>query len=174
MVPTLPVTATSAAGLRGALVMATPTMSRSSWLRRLGGGTRGILFRVDAVAWEKSAPRLRHGVCGVPIMRTGRPWSAPVSKAVRGAFWLMHGRTDRLAAHLVELGLDAPPWRRTASRPFLAGLFKFLAVGSRPLPYSRNMRFSRSGDLAASARPGGRNASGSEWRSRWRHGASAA
>ena len=42
MVPTEAVTATSAADLRGALVMATPTMSRSAWLRRLGAGTRAF------------------------------------------------------------------------------------------------------------------------------------
>ncbi len=42
MVPTLPVTSSIASELRGALVMATPTMGRSSWLRRLGLGARAF------------------------------------------------------------------------------------------------------------------------------------
>ena len=65
MVPTVPVTATSAAQLRGALVMATPTMSRSSWLRRLGTGHAGLLFRMDAARRGKPPPRLRCGLRGL-------------------------------------------------------------------------------------------------------------
>ena len=108
MVPTVPVTATSAAELRGALVMATPTMSRSSWLRRLGEGTRAFC----------SGWMLREGESGRRgydmgfVVSDHADWPALVrtcqeSRARR--ILLMHGRTDRLAAHLRELGLDAAP-----------------------------------------------------------------
>jgi putative mRNA 3-end processing factor len=106
MVPTLPVTASSAAELRGALIMATPTMSRSSWLRRLGGGARAFCSGWMLLEGESR----RRGYDLGFVVSDHADWPALVrtcqeSRARR--ILLMHGRTDRLAAHLVELGLDA-------------------------------------------------------------------
>ncbi|HTB65693.1 MAG TPA: ligase-associated DNA damage response exonuclease [Steroidobacteraceae bacterium] len=108
MVPTLPVTATSAAELRGALVMATPTMSRSAWLRRLGAGTRAFCSGWMLLEGESQ----RRGYDMGFVVSDHADWPALVSTCRdSGArrILLMHGRTDRLAAHLVELGLDAAP-----------------------------------------------------------------
>jgi putative mRNA 3-end processing factor len=106
MVPTLPVTASSAAQLRGALVMATPTMSRSSWLRRLGAGNRAFCSGWMLLEGESQ----RRGYDMGFVVSDHADWPALVrtcrdSGARR--ILLMHGRTDRLAAHLTELGLDA-------------------------------------------------------------------
>jgi len=106
MVPTLPVTASSAAELRGALIMATPTMSRSSWLRRLGSGARAFCSGWMLLPGESQ----RRGYDLGFVVSDHADWPALVrtcqeSRARR--ILLMHGRTDRLAAHLVELGLDA-------------------------------------------------------------------
>jgi len=108
MVPTQQVTATSAADLKGALVMATPTMSRSSWLRRLGMGARGFCSGWMLLEGESR----RRGYDMGFVVSDHADWPALVqtcqeSKARR--ILLMHGRTDRLAAHLVELGLEAGP-----------------------------------------------------------------
>jgi putative mRNA 3-end processing factor len=108
MVPTVQVTATSAAQLRGALVMATPTMSRSSWLRYLGTGTRAFCSGWMLLEGESQ----RRGYDMGFVVSDHADWPALVntcreSRARR--ILLMHGRTDRLAAHLVELGLDAAP-----------------------------------------------------------------
>ncbi len=108
MVPTAPVTATSAAELRGALVMATPTMSRSSWLRRLGTGTRAFCSGWMLLAGESQ----RRGYDMGFVVSDHADWPALVrtcqeSRARR--ILLMHGRTERLADHLQELGLDAAP-----------------------------------------------------------------
>jgi putative mRNA 3-end processing factor len=108
MVPTIPVTASSAAELRGALIMATPTMSHSSWLRRLGTGTRA--FCSGWMLLEGESQRRGYDMGFVvsdhadwpALVRTCRDSGAP-------RILLMHGRTDRLAAHLMELGLDAAP-----------------------------------------------------------------
>jgi putative mRNA 3-end processing factor len=108
MVPTIPVTATSAAELRGALVMATPTMSRSSWLRRLGAGTRAFCSGWMLLEGESQ----RRGYDMGFVVSDHADWPALVSTCQdSGAqrILLMHGRTDRLAAHLMELGLDAAP-----------------------------------------------------------------
>ena len=108
MVPTLPVTATSAAELRGALVMATPTMSRAAWLRRLGEGTRAFCSGWMLLEGESR----RRGYDMGFVVSDHADWPALVntcreSRARR--ILLMHGRTDRLTAHLRELGLDAAP-----------------------------------------------------------------
>jgi putative mRNA 3-end processing factor len=108
MVPTIPVTATSAAELRGALIMATPTMSHSSWLRRLGTGTRAFCSGWMLLEGESQ----RRGYDMGFVVSDHADWPALVqtcrdSGAPR--ILLMHGRTDRLAAHLMELGLDAAP-----------------------------------------------------------------
>jgi putative mRNA 3-end processing factor len=108
MVPTLQVTATSAALLQGALVMATPTMNRSAWLRRLGTGTRAFCSGWMLLEGESQ----RRGYDMGFVVSDHADWPALVntcreSRARR--ILLMHGRTDRLAAHLVELGLDAAP-----------------------------------------------------------------
>jgi putative mRNA 3-end processing factor len=108
MVPTIPVTATSAAELRGALVMATPTMSRSSWLRRLGAGTRAFCSGWMLLEGESQ----RRGYDMGFVVSDHADWPALVSTCQdSGAqrILLMHGRTDRLALHLMELGLDAAP-----------------------------------------------------------------
>jgi putative mRNA 3-end processing factor len=108
MVPTIPVTATSAAELRGALVMATPTMSRSAWLRRLGAGTRAFCSGWMLLEGESQ----RRGYDMGFVVSDHADWPALVSTCQgSGAqrILLMHGRTDRLAAHLTELGLDAAP-----------------------------------------------------------------
>jgi putative mRNA 3-end processing factor len=108
MVPTLPVTATSAAELRGALVMATPTMSRSSWLRRLGAGTRAFCSGWMLLEGESQ----RRGYDMGFVVSDHADWPALVSTcrdSGAARILLMHGRTDRLAAHLLELGLDAAP-----------------------------------------------------------------
>jgi putative mRNA 3-end processing factor len=106
MVPTLPVTASSAAELRGALIMATPTMSRSSWLRRLGSGARAFCSGWMLLEGESR----RRGYDLGFVVSDHADWPALVrtcqeSRAQR--ILLMHGRTDRLAAHLMELGLNA-------------------------------------------------------------------
>ena len=108
MVPTVQVTATTAAELRGALIMATPTMSRSSWLRRLGTGTRAFCSGWMLLEGESG----RRGYDMGFVVSDHADWPALVktcreSRARR--ILLMHGRTDRLAAHLMELGLDAAP-----------------------------------------------------------------
>jgi putative mRNA 3-end processing factor len=108
MVPTVQVTATSAAQLHGALVMATPTMNRSSWLRRLGSGTRAFCSGWMLLEGESQ----RRGYDMGFVVSDHADWPALVntcreSRARR--ILLMHGRTDRLAAHLLELGLDAAP-----------------------------------------------------------------
>jgi putative mRNA 3-end processing factor len=108
MVPTIPVTATSAAQLRGALIMATPTMSRSAWLRRLGTGTRAFCSGWMLLEGESQ----RRGYDMGFVVSDHADWPALVrtcqdSGAAR--ILLMHGRTDRLAAHLMGLGLDAAP-----------------------------------------------------------------
>jgi putative mRNA 3-end processing factor len=108
MVPTVPVTATSAAQLQGALLMATPTMSRSSWLRRLGSGTRAFCSGWMLLEGESQ----RRGYDMGFVLSDHADWPALVntcreSRARR--ILLMHGRTDRLAAHLMDLGLDAAP-----------------------------------------------------------------
>jgi putative mRNA 3-end processing factor len=108
MVPTQQVTATAAAELRGALIMATPTMSRSSWLRRLGLGTRAFCSGWMLLEGESQ----RRGYDMGFVVSDHADWPALVStcqgsRAQR--ILLMHGRTDRLAAHLRELGLDAAP-----------------------------------------------------------------
>jgi putative mRNA 3-end processing factor len=108
MVPTIPVTATSAAELRGALVMATPTMSRSSWLRRLGAGTRAFCSGWMLLEGESQ----RRGYDMGFVVSDHADWPALVSTCHNSGaqrILLMHGRTDRLAAHLMELGLDAAP-----------------------------------------------------------------
>ncbi len=108
MVPTIPVTATSAAELRGALVMATPTMSRSSWLRRLGAGSTAFCSGWMLLEGESQ----RRGYDMGFVVSDHADWPALVSTCQdSGAprILLMHGRTDRLAAHLLELGLDAAP-----------------------------------------------------------------
>ena len=108
MVPTVPVTATSAAELRGALVMATPTMSRSAWLRRLGVGTRAFCSGWMLLAGESQ----RRGYDMGFVVSDHADWPALVSTCRESRarrILLMHGRTDRLAAHLQELGLDAAP-----------------------------------------------------------------
>jgi putative mRNA 3-end processing factor len=106
MVPTVSVTATSAAQLQGALLMATPTMSRSSWLRRLGTGTRAFCSGWMLLEGESQ----RRGYDMGFVVSDHADWPALVntcreSRARR--ILLMHGRTDQLAAHLVELGLNA-------------------------------------------------------------------
>jgi putative mRNA 3-end processing factor len=106
MVPTEPVTASQAAGLHGALVMATPAMSRSSWLRRLG--PRGFCSGWMLLEGESR----RRGYDMGFVISDHADWPALVatcreSRARR--ILLMHGRTDQLAAHLSELGLDAAP-----------------------------------------------------------------
>ncbi len=108
MVPTAVVTATSAADLRGALVMATPTMSRSAWLRRLGVGTRAFCSGWMLLEGESQ----RRGYDQGFVVSDHADWPALVrtcqeSRARR--ILLMHGRTDRLAEHLLGLGLDAAP-----------------------------------------------------------------
>ena len=108
MVPTVPVTATSAADLRGALVMATPTMSRSAWLRRLGVGSSAFCSGWMLLAGESR----RRGYDMGFVVSDHADWPALIrtcqeSRAKR--ILLMHGRTDRLTAHLRELGLDAAP-----------------------------------------------------------------
>jgi putative mRNA 3-end processing factor len=108
MVPTLPVTASCAAQLRGALVMATPTMSRSSWLRRLGAGTRAFCSGWMLLEGESQ----RRGYDMGFVVSDHADWPALVSTCRdSGArrILLMHGRTERLAAHLMTLGLDAAP-----------------------------------------------------------------
>ena len=108
MVPTIPVTASSAAALRGALVMATPTMSRSSWLRRLGTGTRAFCSGWMLIEGESQ----RRGYDMGFVVSDHADWPALVNTCRdSGAqrILLMHGRTDRLAVHLTELGLDAAP-----------------------------------------------------------------
>jgi putative mRNA 3-end processing factor len=108
MVPTLPVTATSAAALRGALVMATPTMSRSAWLRALGAGTRAFCSGWMLLPGESQ----RRGYDMGFVVSDHADWPALVSTCQESharRILLMHGRTDRLAAHLRELGLDAAP-----------------------------------------------------------------
>jgi putative mRNA 3-end processing factor len=105
MVPTVPVTATSAAQLQGALIMATPTMSRSSWLRRLGTGTRAFCSGWMLLEGESQ----RRGYDMGFVVSDHADWPALVntcreSRARR--ILLMHGRTERLAAHLNELGLE--------------------------------------------------------------------
>jgi putative mRNA 3-end processing factor len=108
MLPTIPVTATSAAELRGALVMATPTMSRSSWLGRLGAGTRAFCSGWMLLEGESQ----RRGYDLGFVVSDHADWPALVSTCQdSGAarILLMHGRTDRLASHLMELGLDAAP-----------------------------------------------------------------
>jgi putative mRNA 3-end processing factor len=106
MVPTIPVTATSAAELHGALVMATPTMSRSSWLRRLGAGTRAFCSGWMLLEGESQ----RRGYDIGFVVSDHADWPALVSTCQHSGaqrILLMHGRTDRLAVHLTELGLDA-------------------------------------------------------------------
>lgn len=108
MVPTLAVTATSAAELRGALIMATPTMSRSSWLRRLGNGARAFCSGWMLLDGECR----RRGYDAGFVLSDHADWPALVTTCRESGarrILLMHGRTDRLAAHLVELGLDAAP-----------------------------------------------------------------
>ncbi|HTV80422.1 MAG TPA: ligase-associated DNA damage response exonuclease [Steroidobacteraceae bacterium] len=106
MVPTLPVTATSAAELRGALVMASPTMNRSSWLKRLGLGARGFCSGWMMLPGESG----RRGYDMGFVISDHADWPALVrtcqeSRAKR--ILLMHGRTERLAAHLNALGFQA-------------------------------------------------------------------
>ena len=106
MVPTVPVTATSAAQLQGALVMATPAMSRASWLRRLGSGTRAFCSGWMLLEGESR----RRGYDVGFVVSDHADWPALVNtcrESRAGRIRLMHGRTDQLAAHLVELGLDA-------------------------------------------------------------------
>jgi putative mRNA 3-end processing factor len=106
MVPTVPVTATSAAELRGALVMATPAMSRSSWLERLGSGSRAFCSGWMLLEGESQ----RRGYDMGFVVSDHADWPALVSTCQQSGarrIRLMHGRTDRLAAYLVELGLDA-------------------------------------------------------------------
>jgi putative mRNA 3-end processing factor len=106
MVPTMPVTASCAAELRGALVMATPTMSRSSWLRRLGAGTRAFCSGWMLLEGESQ----RRGYDMGFVVSDHADWPALVGTCQESGaqrILLMHGRTDRLAAHLTELGLDA-------------------------------------------------------------------
>jgi putative mRNA 3-end processing factor len=108
MVPTQQVTATAAAELRGALVMATPTMSRSSWLRRLGLGTRAFCSGWMLLEGESR----RRGYDMGFVVSDHADWPALVSTCLGSRarrILLMHGRTERLAAHLRELGLDAAP-----------------------------------------------------------------
>ena len=108
MVPTLPVTATAAAHLRGALIMATPAMSRSSWLRSVGNGTRGFCSGWMLLEGESQ----RRGYDMGFVVSDHADWPALVATCLESRakrILLMHGRTDRLAAHLVELGLDAAP-----------------------------------------------------------------
>ncbi|HEY6456834.1 MAG TPA: ligase-associated DNA damage response exonuclease [Steroidobacteraceae bacterium] len=108
MVPTIPVTATSAAQLNGALVMATPTMSRSAWLRRLGTGTRAFCSGWMLLEGESQ----RRGYDMGFVVSDHADWPALVRTCRESGarrILLMHGRTDRLAAHLTELGLDAAP-----------------------------------------------------------------
>jgi putative mRNA 3-end processing factor len=108
MVPTLPVTATSAGELRGALVMATPTMSRSSWLQRLGSGARAFCSGWMLLQGESQ----RRGYDLGFVVSDHADWPALVGTCQQSGarrIRLMHGRTDRLAAHLTELGLDATP-----------------------------------------------------------------
>jgi putative mRNA 3-end processing factor len=108
MVPTVQVTATSAAPLRGALIMATPAMSRSSWLRGLGAGARAFCSGWMLLEGESR----RRGYDMGFVVSDHADWPALVSTCQQSRaqrILLMHGRTDRLAAHLVELGLDAAP-----------------------------------------------------------------
>ena len=108
MVPTEPVTATSAAGLRGALIMATPTMSRSAWLRRSGPGTRAFCSGWMLLAGESQ----RRGYDMGFVVSDHADWPALVStcrESCAKRILLMHGRTERLAEHLLGLGLDAAP-----------------------------------------------------------------
>ncbi|MGC1458256.1 MAG: ligase-associated DNA damage response exonuclease [Steroidobacteraceae bacterium] len=114
MLPTVQVTATSAAQLRGALVMATPTMGHSSWLRRLGTGTRAFCSGWMLLEGESA----RRGYDMGFVVSDHADWPALVntcrqSRARR--ILLMHGRTERLAAHLMELGLDAAPLTPTVA-----------------------------------------------------------
>jgi putative mRNA 3-end processing factor len=108
MVPTLPVTATAAAGLHGALIMATPAMSRSSWLRTVGKGARAFCSGWMLLEGESQ----RRGYDMGFVVSDHADWPALISTCQESRakrILLMHGRTDRLAAHLVELGLDAAP-----------------------------------------------------------------
>jgi putative mRNA 3-end processing factor len=108
MVPTVPVTATAAADLHGALIMATPAMGRSAWLRRVGLGTRAFCSGWMLLAGESQ----RRGYDMGFVVSDHADWPALIrtcqeSRAQR--ILLMHGRTERLAEHLQELGLDAAP-----------------------------------------------------------------
>ena len=106
MVPTVPVTAGAAAGLRGALVMATPAMGRSAWLRSLGRGSRGFCSGWMLLPGENR----RRGYDTGFVVSDHADWPALVRTCQESGarrILLMHGRTDTLAAHLADLGLDA-------------------------------------------------------------------
>jgi putative mRNA 3-end processing factor len=106
MVPTVTVTATAAAQLRGALVLATPTMSRSAWLRSFATGTRGFCSGWMLLPGESG----RRGYDQGFVISDHADWPALVSTCRESGarrILLMHGRTEGLAAHLQEQGLDA-------------------------------------------------------------------
>lgn len=88
--------------------MATPTMSRSAWLRALGAGTRAFCSGWMLLPGESQ----RRGYDMGFVVSDHADWPALVSTCQESRarrILLMHGRTDRLAAHLRELGLDAAP-----------------------------------------------------------------
>lgn len=108
MVPTQHITQATAADLKGALVMATPTMTRSAWLKRLGVGTKGFCSGWMLLEGESR----RRGYDMGFVISDHADWPALVRTCQESGarrILLMHGRTERLAAHLTELGLEAAP-----------------------------------------------------------------
>jgi len=106
MAPTQSVTAAAAAQLEGALILATPTQARAAWLRRLGRGTRGFCSGWMLLEGESR----RRGYDMGFVISDHADWPALVGTCRESGarrVLLMHGRTERLAAHLLELGIQA-------------------------------------------------------------------
>jgi len=106
MVPTLPAGPGCSAVPRGALVLAPPTVRRGSWLRRLGPYASGFCSGWMLIEGEYR----RRGFDAGFVLSDHADWPGLVGTCTgSGArhILLMHGRTDVLAAHLTERGLEA-------------------------------------------------------------------
>jgi len=100
------VTATTgdAPGMKRILVIGSGGVGKSTFARRLAGGTGLPLFHLDALYWQPGW-----------IKSSREDWLAKVDQLVAGERWIMDGNFGgtlerRLAACDTVIFLDLPPW----------------------------------------------------------------
>ncbi len=116
MAPTLPAAAQRKEDYRGALVLAPPSASGSSWIRRVGEHSSGFCSGWMRVRGE----RRRRGCDRGFVLSDHADWPALIDSCLQtGArrVLLTHGHSAALARYLTEQGLEASALERSAPHP---------------------------------------------------------